>query len=347
MTCTLRNPIAQTAGVLLIGATLLTGCGDQGPPVTWYHPPAVVQKRNADFTFNLTGELGSQVDSAKFKINDSEWQPVGRGGHRVPEPMFIIEIFDSQLVAGTNRLSFHAFAGAETIESSHEFRYVDTAWVAPFVRTWEDSNLVIEDGYWNTFQSEDGQWRVRPKPGHEGYDRICVVAGAFDTPRRIETDLVFRHSLDEKREYGFGVMSLWGGRPDEPGYSPRRGWNFAMVWYWNRYKGGGNEFSYRHAHEWPKWVNGYRDIDLEPNVKYRIIVEVWPELDSLGNHICYYQRSKWFRADAPEPDNWIDTRDIEGAPLPARQYGLGLMAYRCQVDFGPVHVFPLGSTVVR
>ena len=73
---------------------------------------------------------------------------------------------------------------------------------------------------------------MRSKLGDEGYDRVIVFAGAFSGARRIETDMIFRYRV-ETGEWGFGLLPLWGGRPDEPTFRPKRGWLFSLAWFFD------------------------------------------------------------------------------------------------------------------
>jgi hypothetical protein len=116
-----------------------------------------------------------------------------------------------------------------------------------------------------------------------------------------------------------------------------------LAWFWDRYEGIGCEFSYKYGDDQPKWVNSYRNFDLRPDVKYFLVVECWPEKHTDGQHRRYFMRMKWWPAGKAEPDEWIQLADTEGSPLPHGEYGVGLIAYYSQVDFGPVLIEPLSS----
>jgi len=53
----------------------------------------------------------------------------------------------------------------------------------------------------------------------------------------------------------------------------------------------------------------------------------------------------WRRGDSP-PAVWIEMTDDSGAPLPAGEYSVALLAYNSQVDFGAVRVEPMPARVV-
>ncbi|OHB35911.1 MAG: hypothetical protein A2Y08_04035 [Planctomycetes bacterium GWA2_40_7] len=198
---------------------------------------------------------------------------------------------------------------------------------------------------------------MRPKPGFEDYDRVLAVTGAFSDGRRIETDMVFRSfkrkasdgpgfpknllNLTNDVPYGFGILPMWGGRPDSQGITPRRGWNFCIAWFYSRYKGVGMEFSYKQGDLSPKWISTYRNFNVEENRKYFLNVECWPEREETGRHVLYRQRMKWWAEGESEPDNWMELDDIAGSTLPDGEYAVALVAHRSQVDFGPVTVKPI------
>jgi hypothetical protein len=303
--------------------------------------PDSFSRRSGDLTVNISGAISKFTKEVRYRLNDGHWQKVARGAPRAPEPLFLIELEAKKLHAGTNTLTIEASAFGRPPQSyQRQFKYDPSSVSLPITRDWLNSDLEAYDGYWEKFLS-DGVWRVRPKPGFEGYDRILMVAGAFAEGRRIETDVIFRYAVVNGREYGFGVLPLWGGHPDQIGHSPRRGWSFSIVWYWSRYRGVGSEFSYKFGATPSDWVNSYRNLTLEAEVKYAIMVECWPEYDENGKHLRYAQRSKWWKWGTPEPDDWIELIDTAGAPLPSAEYGVALVAYNCQVDFGPLVAKPL------
>jgi hypothetical protein len=272
-------------------------------------------------------------------------------GKRVSGNQFTLEFPVDTLLAKPeiNRLEIETETFWRTEISNYEFIYNPDPVDLPRLVNWRNADLVADDGYWEVVSGDDGEARVRPKSGFEGYDRILIVIGATGAGRHIETDLIYRGASIEKHghEYGFGVLPLWGGRPDDPGVTPKRGWSFSLAWYWNRYKGAGNEFSYKHGSEKPAWVNGYRNVPLLENGKYRLIVEVWPVVDADGNHLRYTQRMKWWPADQKEPAHWQQLSDVEGAPLPPGEYGVALICYRTQVEFGPVRIDPLPEQIAE
>lgn len=315
----------------------------QLPLVQVFDLPDSFSRRSGEMTVNVSGAVSSFAKEVRYCVNDGQWQEVARGAPRAPMSFFLIEMEATKLRSGTNTLMIEASAFGRPPQSyQRQFKYDPSPVSLPIARDWLNSEVEAYDGYWEKFLSDD-VWRVRPKPGFEGYDRILTVAGAFAEGRRIETDVIFRYKIGDG-EFGFGVLPLWGGHPDSAIHNgPRRGWNFSIVWYWNRYQGVGSEFSYKLGKARPDWVNSYRNVALEAEVKYAIVVECWPEYDKNGKHLRYAQRSKWWKWGTPEPDGWIELFDTKGAPLPSGEYGVALVAYNCQVDFGPIKIEPVAS----
>jgi hypothetical protein len=315
----------------------------QVPLVQFFDLPDSFSRRSGEMTVNIAGVISSFTKEVRFRVNDGQWQEVARGAPRAPMPQFLIEMDARKLRAGTNILSIEASAFGRPPQSyQRQFKYDPSPVSLPITKNWLNSEVEAYDGYWEKVLS-DGVWRVRPKPGFEGYDRILVVTGAFSEGRRIETDVIFRHKIGGG-EFGFGVLPLWGGHPDDAIHNgPRRGWNFSIVWYWNRYRGVGNEFSYKFGEAPPDWVNSYHNLALEAGARYAIVAECWPEFDENGKHLRYAQRSKWWKEGTPEPKDWLELIDAVGSPLPAGEYGVALVAYNCQVDFGPIKVEPLAA----
>lgn len=309
-----------------------------------FHAPKCFTRRAGDFTANVCGAFTTEVKRARYRLNHGPWLELRQAGPRVPPPLFTIEMSAAELLPAINHLEIEAKAGGNRPEVMRlEFEYDPNPVTLPVRTDWSQNDFDVHDGHWEHFWTDDS-WRVRPVPGSENYDRIIVVSGAFAEGRRIETDLIYRYNVDEDRPFGFGLLPFWGGRPDDPGVSPRRGWNFSLAWFYSHYNGAGLEFSYKHGGFPPSWISSYRDLTLQENSRYFLTVECWPEVDAVGRHRCYRQRMKWWPEKGAEPKGWIELADIEGAPLPPREYGVALIAHRCQVEFGPVHVTPIASS---
>jgi hypothetical protein len=340
----LRRYVAGTAVVLAvvfvgIGAVEFAGQANT-PLLEVYHCPKVFARRWGDFTANVTGRLAPFARDVMYRVNGGEWVVVGHSRSRVPAPKFTIEIAPSQLRPGPNTLEFRGKRyGIWEEFTACEFEYDPSPVVLPLTEDWNGDDLDAQDGYWETIEV-DGERRVRPVPGQEDYDRIVVVTGAFPGARRVETSLTLRSHAEDK-PYGFGILPLWGGRPDRDGILPRRGWNFSLVWFYSHYGGVGQEFSYKDTGAPPEWVSNYRSIALQPDVRYDIVIEAWPVESSTGEHLYYQQRMKWWADGEPEPEEWMELSDIEGSPLPPGEFCVALVSHRSQVEFGAVRVLPL------
>lgn len=331
--------ILVVAAVVAHAATATVAC-KSSPLVTVHHEPVHFDRRVGDFSANVTGMLADEDVEATYTLNGSPARKLPQGGHRSPPPRFIVEMEGVELREGRNRLEIQAQRGRREERLAYDFTYDPAPPTLPIELDWEHAAIVVEDGHWERFRADDGEWRVRSKLGDEGYDRVIVFAGAFPDARRIETDVVFRYRV-ETGEFGFGLLPLWGGRPDEPTVRPKRGWLFSLSWFFERQRGFGNEFSQRKGVEPYSFTTAYHDFVIQPNVKYRVITETWPERDAAGRFIRYYQRTKWWPADEPETERWIVLADDQRLPLPERDYGVAFVCYRSQVDIGPVRIVGL------
>jgi hypothetical protein len=328
-------------GGIGVGAQEL-GWFSSSPSIQVYHAPDLITRRANDFTFNVVGRVAPHVKQVKYRLNDGPWSQVGQGGARLPEDMFNVELYDGDMIPGANQLILETFPNGRGGEKvSLQFRYDPSPIELPLWVDWKTTKLDVQDGYWESFASNE-EWRVRPKPGFEGYDRILAVTGAFPQGRRVEADMIFRGYSDGNRPYGFGIIPLWGGHSDKENVRPRRGWSYGIAWYYSRDRGVGMEFSYKNGNAAPlQWVNTYRPLDPIPGQRYHITVEAWPEYDHEGQHRRYRQRMKWHAEGEVVPHDWMEIRDIEGSPLPEAEYAVALVAHRAQVDFGPVVVTSL------
>ena len=338
-----RRTFLQTSALASAGV-LLHGCITQPkePLVEVWHLPKRFSRRSGELTANVCGTLSSQVKQARYQLNNSKWLDIVQAEPRVPKPLFTIEMREEDLRPGTNDLKIEVSTErGEPETTSLAFEYDPKPISLPVKVEWSNADLEVQDGYWETFAADNGEWRVRPKPGFESYDRILDVTGAFPGGRRVETDLIFRSSELEDTDlkiYGFGILPMWGGHKDQVGVSPRRGWIYSIAWFHPYRTGGGVEFGYKDGDAPKKWVDSYRQFEPEAGVRYFIKAESWPELDETGKHLYHKQRMKWWKEGEPESDLWIEVTDKEGAPLPPEEYAVALIAHECQVDFGPVTV---------
>ena len=339
---------------ILLAAILLIVVGGylayaRAPLITLYHAPETFSRRSGHFMAHITGTLMPVVGKGYYRINGSAWQPIRHFAPRVPKPDFVIEMSSEELRAGRNELHLRAEALARPAEEHLiVFSYDPSPIRAPFTVDWSSPDLNVDDGFWERFQ-RNGEWRVRPKLGFEGFDRILIAAGAFRGGRRIETDIVFQGRRETWRRwmgwelpFGFGVLGLWGGRPDDPNVRPSRGWHYAMTWYYSFYNGVGMQMSNHYGPKPDRWLRTYRSYPVRIGVRYNVVLEFTREVFGEAKEPRFVQRSKWWAEDEPEPVEWLQIRDIAGL-LPDQEYGIALMAYNSSVDFGPIHVRPLAA----
>ena len=301
--------------------------------------PASFSRRAEPMTVNVCGTLSSLVRRLEYQLNGGHWVGVKGGPPRVLDGHFIIELHSELLRPGRNELRIRAYAyGRHRAEvKSVPINYDPSPVKLPLVADWSSGEVESYDGEWESFMA-NGERRVRPSPGMEGYDRIVLVTGAFPGGRRIETDVIFRRATNEAR-HGFGVLTLWGGHIDEPGVGPRRGWLFGLVWYSSRYNGVANDFSRKEGAGAVCSLTSAKGVSIAPGQRFNIVVETWPEIDADGLH-RFRQRMKWWSAGKPAPEYWVELSDTARV-LPDQEYSVALLASRCQVDFGPVSVTPL------
>jgi hypothetical protein len=332
------------------------------PLVTVFHCPKRFTRRSGELTVNICG-LAFSVQNTRYKLNQSQWhQLLPQGKPRVPSPFFTIELRQEELQSGINELTIEAInSKSDRPEiTSLQFEYDPNPIELPIKIDWSNnSDLEVQDGYWETFEV-DGSWRVRPKPGFEGYDRILNLTGAFPEGRRIETDVIFRQTgwlgLRGKGTYGFGILSMWGGHHDDLRVYPRRGWNFGIAWFSgppHNPPGKVVEFSYKYGDDNALWSTNYQPLELKANVRYFIISECFPELDAASNHLGYRQRMKWWMEGDPEPKQWLEITDVikdtngQKQLLQPGEYAVALLAHNTQVDFGSVTITPLQTLRVK
>ncbi|MEM9948979.1 MAG: twin-arginine translocation signal domain-containing protein [Cyanobacteria bacterium P01_D01_bin.36] len=342
-----RRRFLQTSA-LAAGGAIAFGCTPQSDEslIEVLHLPQTFSRRAGELTANVSGRYNRELTQLKYRVNGSQWQTFSMGNIRMPSPLFTVEMRAEDLQSGSNTITIEATPKRGDIQAlALAFNYQPNPVSLPTTVDWTQSNqLDVQDGYWETLSAE-GATRIRPVPGYENYDRIVNVTGAFAGGRRVETELTLR-SHHDKRLYGFGVIPMWGGHVDEVDISPRRGWNFAIAWYYSAYKGIGAEFSLKQGDADANWISSYRNFKHEKGVPYRIIAECVPEVDAAGNHLRYAQRIKWFAAEETEPEEWLEVTDTEGSALPEGEYAVSVVAHRCQVEFGAVTVTELKALTV-
>lgn len=334
------------------GTALLSACSQPATEVTGelvklYHAPKRFSRRARYLTACITGIL-RQDARARYRVNGGAWVPVTHEKNRMPRPWFTVEMAKSELKRGKNLVEIEAFihdpAKEKTGRISHAFDYDDAEIQLPIEEHWEkESELDVQEGYWEVITTPNADRRLRPRPQHEWYDRIVCASGAFSGGRRVETEVIYRNRVLSYKPFGFGLIPLWGGRPDDPAVRPLRGWTFAVAWYYSHYRGVGVEMSHKAGTGAPRWITSYRNMNLKPGVSYRIITEAWPVRDAAGKHLAYHIRMLW-HGDGVQSD-WIQISDREGSPMPEGDYSVAVLAHRCQVEFGSVKITALEPAI--
>jgi hypothetical protein len=72
-------------------------------------------------------------------------------------------------------------------------------------------------------------------------------------------------------------------------------------------------------------------------------VEIWQESHGNEEKTKYKQRMKWWESGTPEPIEWISLADTDMI-VPSGKYGIGLLVFNCQADFGKVTVTPIDKS---
>jgi hypothetical protein len=302
------------------------------------HAPERFDRRAGMLSANLSGSASTWA-TLRHRVNGGPWQPLVGEPPRTPGSRWTLEILPDELRAGANWVEIEASAWArQSVRVEHLFHYDPTAPSLPMVQRW-NGPLDVQDGQWEVID-EGGERRVRPVPGTEGYDAILLASGAFAGGRRVETEMTFRDFMDGPLWAGFGVLTLWGGH-DDLEHRPRRGWRYAVAWYMKPY-GAWCEFSLK-AGDGPRHdvFMGETWKDIEPDSRWSLIAESWPEVDAEGEHLRHHQRMKLWPTGSPEPAEWLEVHENADARLPPGEYAVAVITHQAQVEFGPVRITPL------
>lgn len=307
------------------------------PVLEIHHLPARYPRRTHDLSANVTGRA-HVAGRGRYRLNGGQWKPLPVGLPRVRRPNFTIELLDRDLRVGENEIELHAkppLRAARTIQRT--FVYDDSAVRLPLTIDWDDpAALEPQDGKWEIIETDAGR-RARPAPGHEGYDRILNLTGAFPGGRRVETDIRFHAPV--KDQFGLGSLLLWGGHPDPQDVRPRRGWVYGICWYLAPY-GAGVEFQSKWGGGGRATCQAYTHLPEVPKAgdHYRFIAECWLH-ETPGQTPRFMARCKWWNEGEPEPPEWITVEEWYTLRLPqGREWSVALMAHNCAIDFGPVKI---------
>jgi hypothetical protein len=347
-----RAILIAMALVAILGALalpLLWPSSSETPRVEVFHLLKTYPARSGALTINVTGQI-TPIESAKtvrYRLNDGQWQIVPQEGPRTPPPTFTIEIPPESLKSGENCLYFNV----QQVQTPQNDNLACFHYQASALRPeqtdeidWNTQPLDVQDGRWQVINRSNGSM-VRPVPGFEGYDRILNITGAFSGGRRVEATMVFEAATQLGKPFGFGVLPLWGGHPDETGYFPRRGWAYGLAWYYSLQNGVGAEIASKYAQEPFQSTYTYRSYAITPGSRYRLITEALPMHTSSGEYQGYAVRMKWWRGGETEPKSWMSINEYAAQYLPEQNYAVALLAHRSQVEFSSVRVIALDETL--
>ncbi len=313
--------------------------GDWRAPLIAVYPAAdKLERRTNEFHATLCGRQSRLTIAHRWQLNEDKPEKVAHPWPRAEYPEFAIDIPAARLRSGSNVLRLTAISllgRKQTYE--HTFHYDPTPVELPLRRDWSGDTLDSQDGYWECLATGNDN-RVRPAPGHEGFDRTLVVCGAFTGPREVCTTIHFRQAAVAGRPFGFGLMPLWGGRPLHPDTGEVVGWLFGMAGYYLPHEGAGLEFSRHDGHGEPAWVANYGPLDPRPDGSYRFRVQALDCATSDGPQRVWHMRMKCWAEGQPQPDAWLELTDTDKVGLPEHAYGVAVFAHACQAEFGTVEV---------
>lgn len=308
------------------------------------HAPARVTRKVMPLTANVMVRLEG-TGSLRQRVNGGPWTPVDASPPRVQHGVVPVEVDPAHLVEDAdNVVELEAGGRTETVR----FRYDSAPPSLPLRIDWAEvgtSGLEVQDGAWEVV-AVDGEARVRPVPGTEGYDRILLLSGAFRGGRRVTCDVVLREPVEKGQLWGFGPLPYWAGHPEPEAVRPRRGWCFALSWFYSKYGAFGLEFSRRLGDGPMEWVAAYHSASLQRHEPWRCVVEAYAERREDGELIRNRMRTKWWPVGEAEPDEWLELADRGKARLVEDEFAVAFVVHRCQVEIGPVRIEAVPDVVV-
>lgn len=323
----------------------------QGKPgVKILHMPAQYVARSGHLTVNITGEItGARRDkktAIQYQLNDGDWITIPQDELRAPPPNFTIELHPQQLKQGKNCLSFSTDEvelpprdDAVTDNSSEKQNAGCFDYGVQTQYDWTRGALEVQDGHWEKV-SRDGIDLLRPAIGYEGYDKIVLLSEPFSGSRRITARMKFIERQGKYKPYGFGILALWGGHPDEMDVFPRRGWAYGLAWYYSLAKGVGAEIATKYADQPFFQTRSYRSYDVTNNAFYHVIVEAIAATPANEN---YQLRMKWWAEGDEQPEGWLHIDEAAGKRLPNQAYAVAALAHRAQVEFYDIDITRLDA----
>ncbi len=299
--------------------------------------PNEIGPRSGDLTLNVSGILKPN-QQAEWQWNGGDWWPVGQTQPRAPAPEFIIEIPADQITVGTNTLALR-ITNQDGESDQYEHRFDVQPDKAPGAMMPEP-----HDGIWDW---QPALSAVRPRPGHEGYDRVFILNPQVSGGRHLTATVAFdrstqswTHRLRYGPQYGFGLVPLWGGHPDPEEVRPRRGWLYGLAWYYAREEGFGSEAANRQGGDPIEVVKQYAT--LSPGADAEIDAYAALVKSSQDAFLGWCLVSVLSNSDGElRPDPLF----VEPSILPERDYAAALIAHRTAVTFSDIAWQPLDPLI--
>jgi hypothetical protein len=307
------------AGVLLA----LAGVGNSRRPLLAIdHAPALVSRRSGALPACVTGVAHPFVQRVEYRLNRGEW--------RLAEPgRLALALPATDLWPGGNRLEIRAQAplrGDELWQLAFDY---DASPVCLPATLPAAGDLEVIQGAWQRVAGAGGS-SVRPRGAGAGR-HVLLVCGAFAGSRRVRARARVT-AAPLAGDWAFGVLPLTGGPVGE---RDRAEASFAFRSEWE-----GVEAAFRLDVDGrpPLWTHTGISLVPRTGVRYELLADclVEPRRDGEGQR--HVLRCKWWPTGQTEPQDWIETGDDEGAPLPPGDYGVALMAHGCRVEFSDVRV---------
>lgn len=329
-----RRKFLRNTATLCSGLVLMSCLPSGNSKIVVRHISRAYPRRAGHLSVNVIAEVaGGDEALVEFSLNNNDWQMVASQSIRSPGGQIVIEMKHDNLIDGNNALRLRHKDNPGSVVPLN-FLYDSSRIKLPLHREWCDADLDVQDGLWETV-SVNNQCMVRPVPGHEGYDRLLNVTGAFQGDRRIKTSLIYRSNTNDIY-HGFGVIPFWGGHHDPAWERPRTGWQYGIAWFYASQKGIGVEFSDREGPDNHSWANSFMNFTVEPGELYHLVIEGRIIVEEIAQSVLELRMS-WTK-DGGEPSPWITVRDIRSNLRSEAEYAVALVAHRSQVEFGPVQI---------
>lgn len=296
---------------------------------------------------NVTGKRTRFVGKIEYRQGDTgPWLRLDLASPRLSRRSVVFELFPNEAKAHEITVNIRATSKIGTTRRFSRVVQIEAGSavpVAPYLHEWIADDLETQDGRWELAvapSGETGSW-VRPSPGTEAYDRILLAGPSFSGPRRVEFSFVLDEIRKTPAPYGVGVLALWGGHLETTDRRPRRGWEYALGWWYSAYPGFGVEIARRVDNGPISTDNATRDEPIELGKVYHMALEARPISKKDARGIAL--RMKWSNSkDELESADWILETFDTGQDLSVnKSYAIGVLAHRTSARFSPIQITPL------